>query len=609
MTPRRAPRAYRPFQRLLLLFIIGAFFPGHSYAGTNTSGSLLKVSDIRLEGREAFSNGALLDLMETKPPRWHFWRHDYQADVFEKDLKRITDYYHRHGYLQTEIEDKEIVLEKDGRSVRLTAWIFEGPLSRVKAVRWEGVNALSGKQFLKLVQLKAGDPLNQDLLNATLRSILKAYAQKGYLSAEVNPLLGWDADHHDAEIMLKIQEGSQARLGEFKITGLERSRDWVVRREFRIKRGEPLCWDKIESAQQSLYLTGIFQTLYVKPGPASKDGTGTRDLNVSVQENKGKQINLLGGWGSLDRFHGQVQYTDVNMLGRARNVSALASASNILQHIEGNYGTPWTAGVPWFNNVNLFGERQYQPGYDLQKVGGILSVGRRLSAVSKFQISYQHTNAYLSHVNVNPAPDADKDFVRSIQLSLILDHRDSFIDAKEGYYLSSSAEMSGAFFHGTNTFIRTIHQAKVYHKVTSSTVWGASVTIGWLGNYRSTTPIPLSELFYAGGPDVLRGFAYQHAGPLDSQGVPLGGQLEILLNAAEIRQHIWKFLGVVGFWDIGNVFENIDDFKLSRLRTTGGWGLRISSGLGILRADEGYIMNPRPGESRHRLSVSIGQAF
>jgi outer membrane protein insertion porin family len=290
-------------------------------------------------------------------------------------------------------------------------------------------------------------------------------------------------------------------------------------------------------------------------------------------------------------------------------VSLLATASNILQHIEGNYGTPWTAGFPWFNNINVFGERASQPGFDLQRVGGILTVGKNFSSISKFQVSYQHTNAYLAHVNIVPKPDTTEDFIRSVKLTLILDHRDSFVDTKEGYYLSWSAEMSGAFFHGTNTFLRTIHQVKVFHKITSSTVFASAAQIGWVGNYRSADPLALSELFYAGGPEALRGFAYQCAGPLDALGTPLGGQFELVLNAVEIRQHLWKFLGVVGFWDVGNVFTNIDRFSFHGLRTTGGWGLRLSTPLGILRADQGFIVNPRPGERRERISISVGQAF
>ncbi len=605
----------RPFSRSLPLLVgllasaLVVAAPRPALALGSDPGGSLRVSELTLEGCEAFGRGRLLKLMETRPPKLRFWKGPYHADVFEKDLARLVDFYHRRGYLQAEVEDKETRMDKDGRSIRLKAWIYEGPLSRVGRLRWEGVTALDAGDLRRCLRLKTGGPLDDDLLKATLREVVKRYADEGYLEAQVRPILTWDKDHLSADVLLNVKEGALSRLGGFDIRGLGRSRDWVVWREFRTRRGEPLRRDRITVAQQRLYLTGIFQTLYVRPLPGSPENPDLRTLLVEVQENKTKEFNLTGGWGSIDHFRGQAEISDIDLLGRARHGSVIASASRLAQRLEGNYGSPWTAGFPWFNNVNLFVERQDQPGYDLNRVGGILTVGKNFTAVSKFQVSYRHENAYLAHVEVDPAPDTNKDFVRSFTLSLVLDRRDSFTDPKEGYYLASSAEMSGAFLHGTNTFLRTIHQFKLFHPLTPTTVFGTALEAGWVGNYKSSQALALSELFYAGGGSSLRGFGYRLAGPLDSQGLPLGGQFKLVLNAVELRQKVWKSIHVSGFWDCGNVFKNIDLFDLENLRHTLGWGIRLTTPMGVLRVDQGFILKRHPGERPQRLYVNIGHAF
>ena len=57
------------------------------------------MSELSIEGNAAFSDRKLFGLLETRPPKWWFWKADYLPDVFEKDLSRLTDFYHRRGYL------------------------------------------------------------------------------------------------------------------------------------------------------------------------------------------------------------------------------------------------------------------------------------------------------------------------------------------------------------------------------------------------------------------------------------------------------------------------------------------------------------------------------
>jgi outer membrane translocation and assembly module TamA len=121
--------------------------------------------------------------------------------------------------------------------------------------------------------------------------------------------------------------------------------------------------------------------------------------------------------------------------------------------------------------------------------------------------------------------------------------------------------------------------------------------------------IPLNERYFTGGPTSLRAFGYQMVGPLDAATEPLGGGFKLVCNLVEIRQSLYKMFGGVVFMEFGNVWPTAEDFRPDDLRVSLGSGLRLNSPLGIVRCDLGINVDRRPGESRSKIYISMGQAF
>jgi outer membrane protein insertion porin family len=156
-------------------------------------------------------------------------------------------------------------------------------------------------------------------------------------------------------------------------------------------------------------------------------------------------------------------------------------------------------------------------------------------------------------------------------------------------------------------------------------VWAGSIRIGLAQPYANSR-VPLSEAFFTGGGDSLRGFPLDGAGPqrniyVCSSGqtapncpqinVPSGGNELLVINAeARIPLPIKKGLSIVPFYDGGNVFPRIGFHDFTSLYSNNiGLGLRYLTPVGPIRIDVGHNLNPVPGVSSTNYFISIGQAF
>jgi outer membrane protein insertion porin family len=114
--------------------------------------------------------------------------------------------------------------------------------------------------------------------------------------------------------------------------------------------------------------------------------------------------------------------------------------------------------------------------------------------------------------------------------------------------------------------------------------------------------IPISESYFAGGDSTLRGFER------DEVGSPSGGEAMILFNE-ELRFPIWRALKGVVFYDAGNVFIEVEDFRPLDLRHVLGTGLRLETPIGPLRVEYGHKLDREEGESAGEIFLAIGSAF
>jgi len=588
-------------------FIIFFLFLGSGILAKEPSRKL-KVSSVTFEGSQVFSDHRLKRVMLTRPSGF-LSRSYYYPEVFEDDLNSLVLFYQQNGYLEAQIEDSQVNIDTTNWVVHIHIQISEGELTRVEGVTVFGNSVFSDSLLLGKVAIKPKDPFRQMKIQDATLAVLTLYANSGYLEAEVKSDIRINSDTHRALIDFVIQEKTQFSVGQIRLEGFRKTRPRVVNRELLFRPGDVIRYSRLLESQRRLYLTGLFQSVFIRPQTAASGDSAKKDILIELQENESLEFNVAAGYGSVEKARGRIEIFNTNLAGTALKAGLTTKISFISRGVEASFTEPWTLGLRWRTDVNLLFEYLEQPGFDLTRKGGRLVIGKTFGKRSTASLTYRYEDSKLSNIQVSTIPEELKTNVRSLMLSLIYDTRDNLFNSNRGIYLGWHNELAGSFLSGTDTFVRSIARFKYFYPWRRSTIIASALEIGWMDFFGTSHDIPLNERFYAGGPNSLRGFGYQLVGPLDAERDPFGGRLKVVWNMLEIRQSLYKMIGAALFADIGNVWLRPKDFHFGDLRTSVGFGLRANTPIGILRLDYGINLQPKEDEPHEKLYFNMGQAF
>jgi len=566
------------------------------------------VESVSFEGNEAFSDGRLLRVMVTRPSGF-VSRSDFVPEVFEEDLKNLVLFYQQNGYLEAAVTSFSVDADSTARRVSVTIGIAEGEPTHVEGIGIFGASVFGDSVLAGRVGIGRGDTFKRGKVRDAVLLILSLYANRGYLDAEVTPDIRINAVSHRVLIDFAIDEGAQSRIGRYRIEGLEKTRPRIVMREMLLRPGDVALYADLLESQRRLYMTGLFRSVFIRPEPSGGGDAAIKDIVVEVNENKSIELNLYVGYGSIEKGRAKVEIVNNNLAGTARTVGLSGKVSFIGYGGEASFTEPRTFGLRWRTDVNALYEYREEPGYDLERMGGRIVFGRGFGKRSNASLAYRYENSDVKRITVLHVPGELRIDIRSLTPTLIYDTRDNLFNARSGAYLELSGELAGSFLRGSEDFWRVLCRVKRFFPAGGSTVIASALEAGWMDRYGGSETVPLSERFYAGGPNSLRGFEYRRVGPLDENGTPVGGKFKAVWNILEVRRTLYRMIGGVVFADAGGVFPDARSFSLDGVRSCVGIGLRANTPIGIIRCDWGFNVDRREGEPWNVVYFNVGQAF
>jgi outer membrane protein insertion porin family len=201
-------------------------------------------------------------------------------------------------------------------------------------------------------------------------------------------------------------------------------------------------------------------------------------------------------------------------------------------------------------------------------------------------------------------------FISKVSVSSVTDTRDDPVSPTRGQFRIMDFDFSPKFLGTRLAFIKGFAQQFFYFPLPSDLVFVLALRGGIGRTFDDVDKrLPITERFFVGGANTLRGFGLDEASPRNDDGDPVGGNILMLLNF-ELRYRITKKLGGVVFSDNGNVYRRVEFIRLLNWRYNAGFGFRYETPIGPVRVDYGIKLNRRRlDEPNGRLHVSLGHPF
>ncbi|HMG82359.1 MAG TPA: POTRA domain-containing protein [Ferruginibacter sp.] len=227
----------------------------------------------------------------------------FNPEKYAEDKDKILDYYNSKGYRDAQIvADTNITNEEGNRDIFIK--VAEGSKYYFGNISWRGNTKYSDSILTLILGIHKGDIYNQGLLNKRLGKQLtqeggdvgSLYLDDGYLFFHVDAIE--TAVYNDTiDFEIRMQEGPQATIGRVDISGNEKTKDYVIRRELRTIPGEKFSRADIIRTQRELSQLGFFNPEKITPNIVPNADNGTVDIGWSVEEKSSDQLELSAGFG------------------------------------------------------------------------------------------------------------------------------------------------------------------------------------------------------------------------------------------------------------------------------------------------------------------------
>ena len=551
------------------------------------------LGTLRFEGNSAFDESALAEVMGfvgLVPGAAYF------APMVATGRAALQALYLNEGYESASVEVQPGFDER-GTVADLAFVIVEGPQILVDHVLIVGNQQIDSSTIRQELAVRPGQPLGQDDLDQTRRRLAALGLFRGVDLRQFS-----HGDRLRRDVVVVVEEAPATRVGYgggLEVNERLRATDTGVAAE------------RLEFAPRGFFEIGR-RNLW------GKNRSIDLFTRVSVRRD---------GESATEMTESGLGFNEYRMLLNYREPRAFRQAGDLL--------------------VSGFIEQAIRPSFDLFSRGVNVELVRALGLTTSATVGYTYGRNRVTNEQLLPAdrPLVDRLFpevtLSSFTTSLVSDSRDDPLDTTDGELVGVESEVAFRRLGSEVGFAKATVQGFIYRELPGGVVFAGGGRLGLARGFvlelaGPPTPVfgddgvlvlvpgeavnvvqalPASERFFAGGDTTVRGFALDRLGDgltIDPNGFPTGGNALMVLNS-ELRVPVTESIQVVGFLDVGNVFDRAANLSLGRIRGGAGFGIRYGSPVGPIRVDLGFKLDRREFagelESPTALHLSIGQAF
>ncbi len=590
---------------------------------TMTEGEVARIREIRIVGAKAFSESKLLGQFEASPSGWLSWytKGDrYSRAKLNADLETLRAWYLNRGFLEFRIESTQVTISPDKQDITVTVTIYEGQVFTVTAVHLEGDFLGREPEFRSLVSVTPGQPYRGDEVTNTVRRFNDLFATFGFAFARVEPRPEIDRATARVTVVFSADPSRRVYVRRIEVAGNTRTRDEVVRREFRQFEASWYDGSRIKVSKERLDRLGFFKEVSIDTQEVA-GAPDQVDLVITVVEKPTGNLSIGAGYSSAEQLTLTASIRQENVFGSGHYLGFDINTGKYNRTLAINTIDPyWTVdGVSRAFDIyyrassplNTFGD-----SYQLVTYGASTRIGVPFTELDTvfFGLGVESTkigddaflpNSYFLYREAFGPTSYSFPFTAGWSR----DDRNSTIVPTAGRYYRANMDLS---LLGDVQFLRLNGQVQQFIPLPNDFSIGLNGEIGW-GFGLGSRPYPVFKNFYSGGLGSVRVFQQGSLGVIDPTGSFVGGTRKMNGNA-ELYIPVPgtgsdKSLRFFVFFDIGNAWGAEQQLNWDSLRASTGVGISWISPLGPLKVSYGTPVKYEGTDRIQPFQFQIGTRF
>ncbi len=589
-----------------------------------TEGENAEVYAINVVGNKVFTDDELLARLQLSGSSIFFGKNKYSKQLLSADLETIKSYYLDRGYINFNIDSTQVSLTPDKQDVYITVNITEGEKYFVRDIKLAGELIFPEKEIMPLISLKSGDVFSRREIVESTKRISEKLAEQGYAFANVNIVPDVDKDTKTIGLTLFVDPGHRVYVRRINISNNTKTKDEVIRREFRQMEGDWMSTKQVAQSRTRLNRTGYFDRVNVET--PSVPGTDDQvDVNYSVSERPTGNLSAGIGYSDTQGFLMNLGVTQDNFVGTGKRIGITLDNSQVTKRLSIDYFDPYYTldGVSrgfslYYRNIDA-AEAQIS-NYTTDSYGAKLVHAMPLSEIDNIRFSFGYDKTELELGSLQVSQDI-LDFINEngsvygtypINASWVRDSRNKRILASEGALTSVDTEIAPP--GGDLEYYRINFRHLRYFALGKITTLSVNARVGIGDSFGKTTRLPPYKNYFAGGSRTIRGFDPNSMGPRDPvTDESLGGNRMLIGNIELILPNPFDDTSgstrFSGFIDGGNVFRKGDAISAAELRYTAGLSLIWISPIAPMQFSYAIPLNKKDGDKLQPFQFTFGMAF
>jgi outer membrane protein insertion porin family len=234
---------------------------------TVTEGGPSKIKEIRINGNQSFSERTLKDQLNLDIGGWLSWytKSDrYSRSKLNADLEILRSFYLARGFLEFRVDSTQVAISPDKQDISIVVNVTEGDRFVVSNVKLEGNYLGKEDEFKAIVKIGIGQPFNAETVAETTKAFSDYFGKFGYAFARIDARPEIDRLNNRVSLVLVAEPSRRAYVRRINVTGNNRTRDEVIRREFRQLESAWYDGDKIKLSRDRVDRLGFFTEVNIE---------------------------------------------------------------------------------------------------------------------------------------------------------------------------------------------------------------------------------------------------------------------------------------------------------------------------------------------------------